>query len=107
MDLFVFPSLTDAFANVVLEAMSSGVPAIAFPVGGPKFLIENYVSGFLAETIADLGEKVVEILRAPEILKPMRLAARRFAEEHSWNAIFQKTYEYYRICSGYDKKVRA
>ena len=36
MDLFVFPSLTDAFANVVLEAMSSGVPAIAFPVGGPE-----------------------------------------------------------------------
>jgi len=107
MDLFVFPSLTDAFANVVLEAMSSGVPAIAFPVGGPKFLIENHVSGFLAETVGELGEKVVEILRAPEILKPMRLAARRFAEEHSWNAIFQKTYEYYRICSGYDKKVRA
>jgi glycosyltransferase involved in cell wall biosynthesis len=107
MDLFVFPSLTDAFANVVLEAMSSGVPAIGFPVGGPKFLIEDYVSGFLAETIDDVVEKVVEIIKAPGILKPMRTAARRFAEEHSWNSIFQKTYEYYRICSSYHKKVRA
>jgi len=107
MDLFVFPSLTDAFANVVLEAMSSGVPAIAFPVGGPKFLIENYVSGFLADNCDDLTEKVVEIVKAPGILAPMRVAARRFAEEHSWNSIFQKTYEYYRICASYDKKVRA
>lgn len=107
MDLFVFPSLTDAFANVVLEAMSSGVPAIAFPVGGPKFLIENFVSGFIADDCQDLVAKVIEILKAPDLLRPMRLAARAFAEDHSWNAIFQKTYDYYTICSQYDKKVRA
>jgi phosphatidylinositol alpha 1,6-mannosyltransferase len=107
MDLFVFPSLTDAFANVVLEAMSSGVPTIAFPIGGPKFLIENYVSGFVAESVEDLAATVVEIVKTPEILKPMRVAARRFAEDHSWDAIFRKTYEYYRTCSGYAKNVRA
>lgn len=107
MDLFVFPSLTDAFANVVLEAMSSGVPAIAFPVGGPKFLIENNVSGFVSDSELQLADKVVEIVKSPQILRPMREAARRFAEEHSWSAIFQKTYEYYRICASYEKKVRA
>ena len=107
MDLFVFPSLTDAFANVVLEAMSSGVPAIAFPVGGPKFLIENSVSGFVAETENVLAAKVVEIIKTPEVLKPMRIAARRFAEDHSWKAVFQKTWNYYGTCSGYEKKVRA
>ena len=107
MDLFVFPSLTDAFANVVLEAMASGVPAIAFPVGGPKFLIENNVSGFLAGTEAELSEKIGEIIKTRDILKPMSTEARRFAIENSWNAIFQKTYGYYSICSSYDKKVRA
>ncbi|MEP7074945.1 MAG: glycosyltransferase [Acidobacteriota bacterium] len=106
MDLFVFPSLTDAFANVVLEAMSSGVPAIAFPVGGPKFLIEHKVSGFLT-TEDQISTQVAEIIQSPQILIPMRDAARRFAEEHSWNAIFEKTYDYYRTCAAYDKKVRA
>jgi len=36
----------------------------------------------------------------------MKLAARKFAEEHSWNAIFNKTYEYYETCSKYKKNVR-
>jgi glycosyltransferase involved in cell wall biosynthesis len=106
MDLFVFPSLTDAFANVVLEAMSAGVPAIAFPVGGPKFLIEDKVSGFIAVSENDMTKKVAEIVRYPEQLGPMRAAARRFAEENSWDAIFNKTYEYYVTCARYDKKVR-
>lgn len=107
MDLFVFPSLTDAFANVVLESMASGVPAIAFPTGGPKFLIENNVSGFIAETEAELAKKVAAIIAASDVLKPMSAAARRFAEGNSWNAIFQTTYDYYCTCSSYDKKIRA
>jgi glycosyltransferase involved in cell wall biosynthesis len=41
MDLFVFPSQTDAFGNVVLEAMSAGVPAVVMRRGGPKFLIRT------------------------------------------------------------------
>jgi phosphatidylinositol alpha 1,6-mannosyltransferase len=107
MDLFVFPSLTDAFANVVLESMASGVPAIAFPVGGPKFLIENNVSGFVTDTEEYLAQKIADIIKAPRVLEPMRLAARKFAEEHSWDAIFNKTYDYYRTCSKYKKNVRA
>jgi glycosyltransferase involved in cell wall biosynthesis len=107
MDLFVFPSLTDAFANVVLEAMSAGVPAIAFPVGGPKFLIEDKVSGFIAASEGDMAKKIADIIRKPAQLEPMKCAARRFAEEHSWDAIFNKTYEYYTICAQYDMKVRA
>ena len=49
-DILVLPSVREGLPNVVLEAMSSGVPAIAFPVGGPKFLIDNDVSGFVADT---------------------------------------------------------
>jgi len=107
MDLFVFPSLTDAFANVVLEAMSAGVPAIAFPVGGPKFLIENNVSGFVAASQTDMVLKIIEIIRQPQILPAMRKAARKFAEKHSWDEIFKQTYEYYRRAEKYKKNVRA
>lgn len=106
MDLFVFPSLTDAFANVVLEAMSAGVPAMAFPVGGPKFLIEDNISGFLAENEDEMVTKTIEIARRPDILSPMRSKARAFAEEHSWDAIFEKTYNYYKQAAKYPKKIR-
>src|SRR5262249_28243966 len=40
MDAFVFPSATDTFGNVVLEAMASGVPPVVSTSGGPKFLVE-------------------------------------------------------------------
>ncbi len=40
MDAFVFPSATDTFGNVVLEAMASGVPAIVTREGGPKYLVQ-------------------------------------------------------------------
>lgn len=107
MDLFVFPSLTDAFANVVLEAMSSGVPAIAFPVGGPKFLIEDNVSGLIANSEEQLALRIADVIRRQDALPPMRAAARQFAIENSWCEIFKKTYGYYEICASYDKKVRA
>jgi phosphatidylinositol alpha 1,6-mannosyltransferase len=41
MDLFVFPSHTDTFGNVVLEALASGVPAIVTPDGGPKTIVRD------------------------------------------------------------------
>ncbi len=51
-DVFVFPSLTDTFGMVMLEAMASGLPIAAFPVTGPKDLVVPGVSGVLS---ADLG----------------------------------------------------
>ena len=48
MDLFVFPSHTDTFGNVVLEALSSGVPAIVTPDGGPCSIIRDGVTGRIA-----------------------------------------------------------
>ena len=41
MDLFVFPSHTDTFGNVVLEALASGVPAIVTPDGGPRYIVRD------------------------------------------------------------------
>ena len=45
MDLFVFPSHTDTFGNVVLEALASGVPAIVTPDGGPRTIVRDGVTG--------------------------------------------------------------
>src|SRR6202167_1033026 len=45
MDLFVFPSHTDTFGNVVLEALASGVPAIVTPAGGPRTIVRDGETG--------------------------------------------------------------
>jgi phosphatidylinositol alpha 1,6-mannosyltransferase len=107
MDLFLFPSQTDAFGNVVLEAMSSGVPAIVMTEGGPKFLVKHGVNGFVADDKENFIETVVRLLEKPEQLPLLGKAARCFAEENSWDCIFEKMFEYYKIGMNYKKNIRA
>ncbi|MGI8787093.1 MAG: glycosyltransferase [Pyrinomonadaceae bacterium] len=107
MDLFVFPSQTDAFGNVVLEAMSAGVPAVVMSEGGPKFLIDNGADGFIAESEKDFIEIVVSLVKKPAQLPALGQAARRSAQANSWERIFEKMFEYYRICMDYKKNIRA
>lgn len=107
MDLFVFPSQTDAFGNVVLEAMSSGVPSVVMTEGGPKFLIDDGVNGFVARDEKDFVEKVVRLVKNSHQLPALGAAARRRAEDSSWERVFEKTFEYYKICMDYKKNIRA
>jgi len=80
-DVFVFPSLTDTFGLVILEAMSSGTPVAAYPAAGPIDIIPNSGAGRLAETLTDgLREACLESLKLD------RGAVRRFAERFSWRA---------------------
>jgi glycosyltransferase involved in cell wall biosynthesis len=76
-DVFVFPSLTDTFGLVLLEALASGVPVAAFPVTGPRDVIGEAPVGALD---ADLGRAARRALE----LDPA--ACRAFAERHSWRA---------------------
>ncbi len=96
-DLFVFPSLTDTFGNVVLEAQASGLPAIVTDQGGPK---ENILPGKTGLIIK--GDQPEEWLRTldlllsnPRRLKEMGRAARHYMEERSFEAAFLKTWEMY------------
>lgn len=74
-DVFVFPSRTDTFGVVQLEALASGVPVAAFPVTGPKDVIGERPVGALNE---DLRAACLEALRIS------REACRAFALSHSW-----------------------
>jgi glycosyltransferase involved in cell wall biosynthesis len=76
-DVFVFPSLTDTFGLVMLEALACGVPVAAFPVQGPRDVIG---SAPVAALDADLRRAC---LRARDI---SRDAARQFALTRSWRA---------------------
>jgi glycosyltransferase involved in cell wall biosynthesis len=107
MDLFVFPSNTDAFGNVVLEAMSSGVPAIVMPSGGPKFLIEHERNGYVARDEQDFISAVVAFAAGRKMPPEMREAARAAACRRSWKAVFEQVYQNYRHAATLDKNVRA
>jgi glycosyltransferase involved in cell wall biosynthesis len=74
-DVFVFPSRTDTFGIVQLEALASGVPVAAFPVTGPMDVIGDRPVGVLHE---DLGRACIEAL------KLSRDACRSYALEYSW-----------------------
>lgn len=94
MDVFVFPSHTDTFGNVVLEAMASGVPAIVTPDGGPKTLVRSGATGIVA-TDADFSAAVAHILSNPTLHAGMRIQARQDAMKASWDAVFEKVYAAY------------
>jgi phosphatidylinositol alpha 1,6-mannosyltransferase len=96
MDLFVFPSRTDTFGNVIVEAFASGVPAVVRPQGGPRFLVERGVSGLIGDD--DFADQVVRIAQDPELHLRMRAAARAKALSLSWDRVFEKVYDAYEFC---------
>lgn len=76
-DVFVFPSLTDTFGLVILEALACGVPVAAFPVQGPKDVVGDSP---VAALDYDLGRACLRALEIP------RAAARAFALTRSWRS---------------------
>lgn len=95
LDLFVFPSATDAFGNVVLEAQAAGVPALVSSHGGPKFTLKAGESGLVAEQVEDFVKAVLYLHADRERLQQMRLAARQRALEFSWDNVFGEVYQAY------------
>jgi glycosyltransferase involved in cell wall biosynthesis len=92
MDVFVFPSRTDTFGLVLLEAMASGLPVVVSPETGARVEIEHGSSGFLTE---NFSESVLELMRNSAKRTAMSLAARRFACSKSWNGVFEDLYQTY------------
>jgi len=76
-DVFVFPSRTDTFGLVLLEALASGLPIAAFPVSGPLDVIGDAPVGVLSE---DLQAACLAALNIP------RAACVEFASKHTWEA---------------------
>jgi len=94
-DLFVFPSATDTFGNVVLEAQASGIPVVVTDSGGPQ---ENLVPGQTGVVVpahdeAALVQAIIDLTTNPARLREMGLAARKYMESRSFETAFGATWD--------------
>jgi glycosyltransferase involved in cell wall biosynthesis len=84
-DLFLFCSRTDTYGQVIVEAGASGLPVVAVGEGGPASLVENRITGLLAQADADrLAGAVLQLSASPELRRRLGASARAAAQERSW-----------------------
>lgn len=95
-DIFVMPSRTETLGLVVLEAMCSKLPVVAARAGGIPEMIENGVSGYLAETDAEAVRLIGELLSSREKRESMGERAREQASRRSWRDATLQLLEHYR-----------
>jgi phosphatidylinositol alpha 1,6-mannosyltransferase len=95
MDVLTFPSRTDTFGNVVLEAFASGVPAVVTDAGGPRFIVNHDRSGFVARTNSEFIQLTARMLRDTALRSRMARAAREQALGESWDDVFGRVYDGY------------
>jgi len=95
MDIFVFPSRTDTFGNVVQEAMAAGVPAVVTDAGGPRFIVSHGANGLVAGSDEEFCAWVAALARDESLRRRMGCVARRSVIQKSWDRVFEEVYEGY------------
>ena len=107
MDVFVFPSETDVFGNVTQEAHASGVPAIVSDKGGPKYIISEGETGFVAKGLDDFIKYAFDLYDDREKLGKMKTLSREHAMSRSWDSIFEGVYDGYHEAIRLEKLAKA
>jgi glycosyltransferase involved in cell wall biosynthesis len=96
-DIFVFPSITETFGNVVLEALASGIPAVVAAQGGPKGIIRDGSTGFhvIPKNSEDFYKKLCFLIDNPDLLNKMKKNAAAYARTQSWDALCREMFSEY------------
>jgi len=97
MDVFVFPSQTDTFGLVLLEAMASGVPVVVSPEAAVRVEVQDGVTGFVAQDVGGFAESVLRLMESETLRRDMSCAAREFACSRDWSGVFQQVYRTYEL----------
>jgi glycosyltransferase involved in cell wall biosynthesis len=95
--VFVFPSTTDTFGNVVLEAQASGIPVIVTDQGGPRENLLPSCTGIVTKgnDAESLLSAIRRLIDDPPMARRMGQDARKFMEDRSFEKAFLKTWEMY------------
>ncbi|MEI8292542.1 MAG: glycosyltransferase [bacterium] len=91
-DFFVFPSTTDTFGNVILEAQASGIPVIVSDVGGPRDLVSHGVDGYItkAHDAVALADAISLLASDSPLRKSLGEAGRSRVESRDWTEAFNR-----------------
>jgi glycosyltransferase involved in cell wall biosynthesis len=95
-DIFAFPSLSETFGNVVLEAQASGLPTVAFDCQGVNEQVTPEVNGLLVPVGGDLVPPLLRLCEDVGLRRRMGEAARKRAEGLDWKPIFDDLERRYR-----------
>lgn len=89
-DVFMFPSISETFGNVTLEALACGVPAVVANAQGNNSLVQHGYNGYLVtpRDSAEFTRKIVEIADNIELRFEMSRNATEFASKFTWDRIF-------------------
>jgi glycosyltransferase involved in cell wall biosynthesis len=90
-DVLLFPSSTDTFGQVILEAQASGLPVVAVAAGGPLSLIQNGVSGLLCPPDAEaLADAVLQLAGSPRLRTRLARAGLAAARQRTWEQALER-----------------
>ncbi|OHD66804.1 MAG: hypothetical protein A2176_09990 [Spirochaetes bacterium RBG_13_51_14] len=106
-DIFLFPSITETFGNVNLEAMASGLPVVAAAKGGPLGIIREGETGFLVDpkNIDKFCDRLSRLIDNPVLLKKMSRNAIDYARTQKWDNLCRDMFaSFERIISDRKKK---
>lgn len=91
-DVFAFPSTTDTFGNVIIEAQASGVPVVVSDSGGPKELVDDKTNGLVTKShdVDDFTRAIRALIVDPALRERMGDCARQSVVDRSWPNAFRK-----------------
>ncbi len=91
-DAFVFPSTTDTFGNVIIEAQAAGLPCVVSDAGGPRELVQDGVDGFVTKSLdaVALASALARLIADPTLRQSMSLRSREKVESRDWREAFEK-----------------
>lgn len=98
-DVFVFPSDTDTFGQVIQEAMASGLAVVTSRSGGGPDLVREGINGYLFEpgVASDLRVQLRRLVNQPDVCTSMGYSGRIHAEKRSWPTVMGELMGYYRM----------
>ena len=93
-DIFIFPSVSETYGNVVVEAMASGLPCVVAGSGGSMDHIVHGVNGFhsIPRDSRDMYYRTLDILNSPKLSNTLSKKALRYTKNLSWESLTKRLF---------------